>query len=108
MGVIFKRCRDLRNHRTKRDTVGAHCQTMAQRGYFRDILGVRTEPWTTKDATNLPAQIKDLDETAQRFVVISSVVGDKKGMDPEWPKFAAVAEAIHEYPGSFGQIRRRM
>ena len=77
---------------------------MANRGYIRDLLGVRTSPWSHTSASDAPEAIQELDESTQRFLMIAAVVGDTKGQDPEWPEVSAIAEAIHSFTGHASDI----
>ena len=47
LATILKRVQDIRTHKAKWDGDGAYRQTMANRGYIRDLLGVRTKPCLT-------------------------------------------------------------
>ena len=92
VATIIKRVRDLRTHKSKWDSDGAYRQTMANRGYIRDLLGVRTSPWSPTSASDVPESIKELDESTQRFVMIAAVLGDIKGQDAEWGEASAIAK----------------
>ena len=77
---------------------------MGARGYIRDLLGKRTDPWEPRGADDVPTKVLEIDESTQRFLLISAAIGDTRGVDPEWPEVSAGAEAIHLYPHSINTL----